>query len=165
MGEPKKKGQPRNLPKRKIHFDGGEIWYWAVGRGGVTIMRPDQKRFKIDLATFTGWSWDAIERGNWKGYAPSVPPSYVKYWIELRLREVDGSYVKEPILDQPLGPELQDKYPGTLEDKEMLKRLREMRTDFKVGVTNQIPPTAAIAPKCERCDDQHTAEEVENFRA
>jgi len=60
---------------RKIIVD-DKTYYWLLRPGTVVIWDEEKKKHIFDLSTFTGWSWNDIERGYWKRYF-SVKPKYV----------------------------------------------------------------------------------------
>lgn len=71
--------------RRRIHLADG-IWRYAIGRGGITIQRPDGEKVKIDMSTFTGWSWYDLEKAAYKGGGPCIAPSDVSDYIERHLK-------------------------------------------------------------------------------
>lgn len=84
----------KEMPKRKfrkIHFE-DEIWEYKIKPSCVIIISPERVNHRIDMSTFTGWSWHDIERGQWKKYFPPIKPSYVKEYIEKNLKGDSHGY-------------------------------------------------------------------------
>lgn len=69
---------------RAVHID-GEMWSYKVGRGGIKIKSPTGYGYDVDLSTFSGWSWDQLERAEWKGNGFQVTPQRVKDYVERQL--------------------------------------------------------------------------------
>ncbi len=48
---------------------------------------PQRRRHVVDISTFTGWTWDNIERAYWKRYAEAleIRPGTVRAYIEKNL--------------------------------------------------------------------------------
>ncbi len=65
---------------RKITV-GGTDYEYKVGLVHVDIRPPEGARMTPDLREVTGWTWDEIERGQWKG-GFSVRPQQIKDYIE-----------------------------------------------------------------------------------
>ena len=63
---------------KKIHICGFE-WKWKFGNT-IVLRDPENKVYQIPLTEICGWTWDEIERGQWKGYL-SIKPSQVKDYI------------------------------------------------------------------------------------
>ena len=57
-------------------------WSWDCSGANVIIKSPDMQKHVIDLSTFSGLTWDSLERGYWKGCGFQVTPSRIKEWIE-----------------------------------------------------------------------------------
>jgi hypothetical protein len=61
--ERKKPGIRRSIAlPRKVHINGLE-WRWELTGSKIKILSPAQEFWMIDLSSFTGMSWDEIERG------------------------------------------------------------------------------------------------------
>lgn len=81
-----KKSRPPQPFKKKLHFPDGEVWSWRFGNH-VAIRTPDNKKtYVVSLTEITGWSWDDLERAEWKGYWPEIGPQLIKDYITLHLR-------------------------------------------------------------------------------
>jgi len=65
---------------RRLVINDQEYRY-RIGSGGVRIVTPDGKNISVDMSTFSGWTWNDIERGYWKRYF-KVTPKDVRNWIE-----------------------------------------------------------------------------------
>lgn len=92
--------KPEQL-KRKLHFPDGSIWTWQTRREIIRIREPDNvTTHLVNLSEFSGWTWDALERADWKGYSYSITPREVKEWIRFRYLGVreDPRYLPEPEL-------------------------------------------------------------------
>lgn len=77
-----KKGKNR---QRKLHIDGC-IWTYHVGDVYIGIWSPEGKKFLTDISEVSGWPWDDIERGKWKGNWKGISPSMVKNFIKALLK-------------------------------------------------------------------------------
>lgn len=42
---------------------GDKEYRYRIGSGGVRIVTPKGKNVYVDMSTFSGWSWNDIERG------------------------------------------------------------------------------------------------------
>ena len=71
---------------REIHIE-GQTWQWQVGTKNVVIKEPPKSgelfptKHVIDLSTFTGLSWYALERMDWKNSGVQITPQDVKDYI------------------------------------------------------------------------------------
>lgn len=78
---------------RKLHFGEDEIWTYRITGSYVLVREPERKCHKVDLPTFLeqvgqpGWTWDLLERAEWKGYLPPIGPGDVKRYVEKNLRK------------------------------------------------------------------------------
>lgn len=62
---------------RAVHIDGAEYPY-KITKSGVKVRTPEGKSMYFDMTEVTGWTNDALERADWKGYWPPVTPRRVK---------------------------------------------------------------------------------------
>ena len=69
---------------KAVHINGQEYPY-KVSRAGVRWYTPDGKPHFVNMSELTGWTNDALERANWKGYPPAVKPSDVKEYLIKKL--------------------------------------------------------------------------------
>jgi len=67
---------------RKIVVDDKTYW-WLIGGAYIIIWDEEKKKYFFNLSEFTGWSWNEIERGHWKGYF-SIKPKFVAEQIRKR---------------------------------------------------------------------------------
>lgn len=74
-------GAPRGMRRIVVR---GEDWFWSYGQG-VRIVDPGGRRHDIPLTTFSGYSWDGLERAAWKGNAFDMTPAKVRDWIDRRI--------------------------------------------------------------------------------
>jgi len=83
----KKKRQPPEPFRRKLHFLEDEVWSYRVGGSFVWIRTPDLKTtFEIPFTQITGMSWDDMERGQWKRWWDGIGPQQIKDYVEHHLR-------------------------------------------------------------------------------
>ncbi len=65
----------------RIIWVGSVAYQYRIGSGYVKIRGYPP----IDLSTFTGISWDQIEKGKWKKWF-SITPSDIKEFIEKKIQ-------------------------------------------------------------------------------
>lgn len=63
---------------RKITVD-DKIFDYHISRSGIKIR--SKPAYFLPMTDATGWSWDALERANYKGYPPEITPSDIANWI------------------------------------------------------------------------------------
>ena len=59
------------------------VWQFRLAqRSGLILWDPQDKKRVVPWNVFTGWTWDELERAEWKGYWPEIGPGDVRKWIE-----------------------------------------------------------------------------------
>lgn len=53
-------------------------YYYRIGSSNIVIKREAESHI-VDFSIFTGWSWDAIERGEHKRYFKITPKQIADY--------------------------------------------------------------------------------------
>lgn len=78
-----KKHRKANPLKAEIHMPEG-VWTYRITSAGATIRNPEGNiTAKIDMPELTGWSWNDLERQEWKGCPmPEIKPSDIRSLIE-----------------------------------------------------------------------------------
>jgi len=78
-----RRAPPKREPKksRRLHV-GEEVWRYRITRAGINIWPPGRHLIHIPMVVFSGWTWDELERADWKRYLPEIKPSDVKVYIE-----------------------------------------------------------------------------------
>jgi hypothetical protein len=74
-------GTPRGMRRMVVR---GEDWFWSFGNS-VRITGPDGRRHDVPLTTFSGYTWDGLERAEWKGNAYDMTPAKMRSWIDRRI--------------------------------------------------------------------------------
>lgn len=70
---------------RKLRF-GTTLWQYKIGKWNVVIFGPDGTKYLTNFSILTGYSWDELERLDWKnaGYdhPGNIRPSHIRSYIE-----------------------------------------------------------------------------------
>jgi hypothetical protein len=89
-----KKPQPSKPLKRKIHDLDGQDWSYDINSNGIRIRNPDGSDTQhINQSEFTGWSWNSLERAEYKRSSrPEILPSDVVGFIRREFLKTDPDW-------------------------------------------------------------------------